>query len=277
MRAPLIVAVTLAALAAPGTAGLASSPCPEPVTLGTPLADDFHGSGGPDSYDGDGGPDGIYGGGSGDCLWGGAGEDRVEGDRGDDRIYGGDGADQLEGGFGRDSIYGGAGNDRIGGGQDRNVIHAGPGDDVISSSNGVADEVDCGPGRDRVVADRGGHDHLHGCERVVFKLSPFPLVTPRSGRAGTTFTVYFRALYDAGEGRGQYVIGVVHSGPCATGYSSLGAVSKGTIGHGATVRFILRPGPHGGWCPGLFRGVAHWEGPGGSQDVRLGRFFFRVR
>jgi hypothetical protein len=45
------------------------------------------------------------------------------------------------------------------------------------------------------------------------------------------------------------------------------------------VRFTLRPPPHGGWCPGLFRGVGHWEKREGdhTRDVRLGRFFFRVR
>ena len=201
------------------------------------------------------------------------GNDVIRGGRGDDCLRGGDGADQLYGGFGADQLDGGPGNDVIEGDQDRNVVRGGAGDDRIGVSNGVIDDVDCGPGRDRVVADRG--DRLRGCEVVRFALSPYPLVKPHGGGARTTFTVYFRALYPAGAGRGQYVIGVVHSGACTTGYSSLGKISKTRIAVGDTVRFRLPPGPHGGWCRGLFRGVAHWEQ--GSRDVRLGRFFFRVR
>jgi hypothetical protein len=200
----------------------------------------------------------------------------VNGNRGADCIDGGDGADQLQGGFGTDTIDGGAGNDLIGGGQERSILRGGPGDDRISSSNGVRDSVDCGPGSDRVVADRS--DRLHGCETVRYAVSPYPLVTPRSGTAETTFTVYFRALYPAGNrsGKGQYVIGIVHSGRCGSGYSSLGRVIGEPIKRGRIVRVPIKPGPNGGWCRGLFRGVAHWQ-DGKGADIRLGRFFFRVR
>lgn len=256
MRVALTALALCAALGLAGGSGASSSSCTGLVSNGTP------------------GSDRMVGGAGNDCLSGGAGNDHIEGGRGDDRLSGGPGYDHLEGGFGRDTIYGGAANDLIGGGQEHSVIYAGTGDDAISSSNGVADDVYCGGGQDHVVADRS--DHLHGCERVRYVLSPYPLVTPHSGTAATTFTVYFRALYEAGKGRGQYVIGIVHSGACTTGFSSVGRVSKSSIGRGQTVRFRLPPGPHGGWCPGLFRGVAHWEGPGG-RDIRLGRFFFRVR
>src|SRR5437763_5543070 len=80
------------------------------------------------------------------------GNDVIRGGSGDDCLRGGDGADQLYGGFGADQLDGGAGNDVIEGDQDRNVVRGGAGDDRIDVSNGVIDDVDCGPGRDRVVA-----------------------------------------------------------------------------------------------------------------------------
>jgi hypothetical protein len=275
MRTFALLAAALAVLVVPAPAGSAAG-CPDASGHATDEGDLLQGGARDDSYDGGRGNDEIRGAAGDDCLAGGDGSDYLAGDRGNDRLFGGPGDDQLEGGFGRDVLDGGSGDDLIGGGQERSVIHGGPGADRISSSNGVADDVDCGSGRDRVVADRS--DRVRGCERVHYTTSPYPQVTPRSGASGTTFTVYFRALYAAGPGaprQARYVIGLVHSGDCTTGYSSLGRTARARIAPGDIVRFSLPPGPHGGWCRGLFRGVAHFQND--HRDVRLGRFFFRVR
>jgi hypothetical protein len=258
MRVLVPIALTVLVLAAPTGGG--ASACPSARLVGTAGADSLNGSSKGERIDALGG------------------DDVVAGNAGDDCVFGGDGDDHLEGGFGRDLLDGGAGDDLIGGGQEVSVIRAGSGNDRISSSNGVADSVDCGSGTDRVVADRS--DRLHRCETIRLAVSPYPVVTPKSGRSGTTFTVYFRALYPASESSGShYVIGAVHSGACTTGYSSFGRIASGPYKVGQIVRFTLRPPPNGGWCPGLFHGVGHWEKREGdhTRDVRLGRFFFRVR
>ena len=96
---------------------------------------------------GKGGADRIYGRGGRDCLWGGTGNDRMFGGAGDDRLHGSTGRDYLVGNAGRDRIVGGFGNDRI------------------SARDGNNDSIDCGPGRDRAVVDRG--DKVRRCEIVV--------------------------------------------------------------------------------------------------------------
>jgi hypothetical protein len=258
MRLLIPIALAAAAVLLPG--GGSASSCPARQLTGTSGADRISGSSTGETIDARGG------------------DDLVEANAGADCVRGGDGDDHLEGGFGRDTIDGGSGDDLIGGGQEQSVIRAGSGNDRISSSNGVADSVSCGRGTDRVVADRS--DRVSGCETRRNAVSPYPLVTPRSGGARTTFTVYWRALYPASEqAMSKYVIGAVHSGQCRTGYSSFGRTSSGPYKVGQIVRFRLKPPPHGGWCPGLFRGVGHWQKREGTstRDVRLGRFFFRIR
>ncbi|MEA2448120.1 MAG: hypothetical protein QOG63_52 [Thermoleophilaceae bacterium] len=76
------------------------------------------------------------------------------GGRGADTLIGSTGADILTGNGGRDLIDGRGGPDRLSGGA------AG---DLIEARDGVVDQVDCGPGRDRGRADRS--DRLKGCER----------------------------------------------------------------------------------------------------------------
>jgi Ca2+-binding RTX toxin-like protein len=108
-----------------------------------------------------------------DCLFGGEGADVLDGDGGDDTLSGGDGRDRLFGGAGNDRLLGGAkgdelhgdtGNDQLFPGTGRDRVWGGAGDDVISSRDGSRDVIDCGPGHDRVTADR--RDRLRGCERV---------------------------------------------------------------------------------------------------------------
>jgi hypothetical protein len=91
----------------------------------------------------------------GDYLAGGGFDDVILGMGGNDTIPGGGGDDRLEGGTGNDVITGGAGADRLFGG---------PGSDTIYAADGERDTVDCGAGRDRVVAD--SFDKVVNCEVV---------------------------------------------------------------------------------------------------------------
>jgi Tol biopolymer transport system component len=72
---------------------------------------------------------------------------RLVGTDADDRLCGFDGDDSLRGGSGADGLYGGYG------------------DDELSSVDGIIDVVGCGPGADRVLADRSDLVGVD-CERV---------------------------------------------------------------------------------------------------------------
>jgi Ca2+-binding RTX toxin-like protein len=82
----------------------------------------------------------------------------------DDVINGLAGNDTLLGGAGYDHIVGGRGNDVISGGSGADVIDGGPGSDTIKVADGERDVVNCGAGRDRVVADP--FDKVSNCEVV---------------------------------------------------------------------------------------------------------------
>jgi hypothetical protein len=123
---------------------------------GTRRADNLVGTAGPDRIRGFGGADRIRGRGGNDRLNGGAGNDTISGDAGNDVIIGGRGDDTL---------LGGAGKDRISGGPGADVIAAGLGNDVVRVRDGAVDQVNCGPGHDRVIADP--QDQVAGdCEVV---------------------------------------------------------------------------------------------------------------
>lgn len=109
-------------------------------------------------------PDRLFGDPGRDLIRGLGGADLLRGGAGDDRLYGGSGTDDLDGGAGRDHLDGGPGDDRLRGGSGRDRLVAGSGADTIDVRDRAADVVACGPGRDRVTADRG--DRLTGCERV---------------------------------------------------------------------------------------------------------------
>ena len=91
----------------------------------------------------------------GDCVFGQADADDLNGQGGRDELSGGGGADRLRGGRGGDRLTGGMG---------RDVILAARGRDRVSAADGRADAVNCGRGRDRVVADE--FDSLTNCERI---------------------------------------------------------------------------------------------------------------
>ncbi|MCW2962220.1 MAG: calcium-binding protein [Thermoleophilia bacterium] len=61
--------------------------------------------------------------------------------------------DKLIGGRGLDALFGDAGNDTIVGGKGPDLLVGGPGNDVIDARDGVKDEIECGPGSDRIRAD----------------------------------------------------------------------------------------------------------------------------
>jgi Domain of unknown function DUF11/RTX calcium-binding nonapeptide repeat (4 copies) len=115
--------------------------------IGSPCRDVLRGGGGQDAIFGLGGRDLLVGGSSKDWLDGGDGGDRLFGQAGDDTLRGDLGGDVLNGGGGSDAFFGGQGND------------------LIQARDDIRDSVRCGPGRDRVVADRG--DRVDSdCERV---------------------------------------------------------------------------------------------------------------
>lgn len=104
-----------------------------------------------------------------DVLRGGAGDraSSLRGGSGNDSIQGASAKDRIAGGYGNDRIWGLAGNDRLDGGAGRDVLSGGAGHDyIVSKERGSErDTVVCGPGRDRVLADR--NDNVaRDCERV---------------------------------------------------------------------------------------------------------------
>jgi hypothetical protein len=74
------------------------------------------------------------------------------------------GRDRLVGTRRRDWLRGLGGADYLRGAPNRDRLDGGSGNDTINARDGEVDTVRCGPGRDRVVADR--RDRLSRCERV---------------------------------------------------------------------------------------------------------------
>ena len=91
--------------------------------------------------------------------------DRLRGTAGGDRIKGGGGNDRLNGKAGEDCVKGGNGRDRVAGGKGADKLGGGGGNDRIKARDGERDRVRCGPGRDRVTADRADRVSRR-CERV---------------------------------------------------------------------------------------------------------------
>lgn len=164
--------------------------------------DTLKGGTGIDTLLGDAGNDKLFGEEDSDTLEGGAGEDIMNGgDRFDvmhgnedrDIMQGGPGnyTDKLNGDSGNDDLYGGDGNDVISGDPDSDVISGGKGDDVIgretygpdgpkiigTEQDGAVDEIDCGPGRDRLVAHDKDLDRVSNCE--LLKITRLELNDPR--------------------------------------------------------------------------------------------------
>jgi Ca2+-binding RTX toxin-like protein len=138
--------------------------------------------GGNDLVRGGPGKDSVQGGNGRDRIYGDSGNDLLFGVGGTDRLYGGAGKDNLNGGgfaFGadrRDTIYGGAGADKLTDSQNGKEsagdrFFGGSGNDRIDDRDGNRDIIDCGTGRDTVIADQ--RDKVAGnCERVRRKFRP---------------------------------------------------------------------------------------------------------
>ena len=92
--------------------------------------------------------------GAGDAIRGRGGDDSLRGGEGADCLYGNKGADRLNGDDGNDRLKGGADDDRLNGDAGRDVIGGGPGADTIRARDGERDRIRCGPGKDKVFADR---------------------------------------------------------------------------------------------------------------------------
>ncbi|HEX8054261.1 MAG TPA: hypothetical protein VF517_14825 [Thermoleophilaceae bacterium] len=101
---------------------------------------------------------------AGDLLRGMGGNDLLRGGPGNDCLFGGAGHDRLSGGPGNDRLNGFRGSDTLTGGPGRDRFMAGTGDDRVRAADGERDKVDCGLGRDTVVAD--AFDRIVRCERV---------------------------------------------------------------------------------------------------------------
>ena len=122
-------------------------------------------SSGNDRLRGGPGNDRLIPGSGNDSAFGDAGNDRISGSSGRDRIEGGAGSDRIAGGSSGDRIAGGRGNDRLDGNSGSDRISGSSGSDRISARDGKRDRINCGSGRDRVVADR--IDRVaRNCERV---------------------------------------------------------------------------------------------------------------
>jgi Ca2+-binding RTX toxin-like protein len=118
-------------------------------------------------------PKNAVGGPDPECLVGARGNDKLTGNAGDDQLVGGEGKDRLSGGKGDDWVDGGSDADKVdGGSQDDTIlgglgadsVTAGSGDDVVIAADEARDKIDCGKGRDIVVADR--RDRVKHCEVV---------------------------------------------------------------------------------------------------------------
>jgi uncharacterized repeat protein (TIGR01451 family) len=107
-----------------------------------------------------------------------SGPDLLKGTPGDDSLCGLSSADRIYGLAGRDAIYGGPGTDTIHAGPGRDVIFGGGENDTIFAHDGEPDRVDCGAGRDTVIADPT--DSLVDCEVV----SRGPVACSRVGTVG---------------------------------------------------------------------------------------------
>jgi hypothetical protein len=92
--------------------------------------------------------------------------DRLIGTPGADFLRGLGGADKLVGLGGNDRLDGGPGHDTLIGGPGRDTLLGRTGNDTIEARDRTRDTIACGPGRDRVFADRA--DTIRNdCERVL--------------------------------------------------------------------------------------------------------------
>jgi len=114
-----------------------------------------------------GGNDTVEGGDSHDLIRGGDGNDNLSGGDGPDRIFAGQGVDKVDGGDGDDNLWALARKD-VQGEDDAtgDSLSGGAGDDRFHTRDGEKDTIDCGDGRDRVLADYRD-EVLNNCDKVI--------------------------------------------------------------------------------------------------------------
>jgi hypothetical protein len=199
----------VAALAAPLALAQESTPL-----FGTDGDDLINGSAGPDAVYARAGNDRVNGAGGNDELDGGPGADILSGGADTDAmsystaaavtvtldgaandgvvgegdnvmpdvedVYGGDGNDKLTGDAASNTLDGGAGDDTVEGASGHDALFGGEGDDTIRARDGVADQVDCGPGSDTAFVD--AVDKVVGCEtKVALPVTPDFVVNFKPG------------------------------------------------------------------------------------------------
>lgn len=175
-RLKMIIVGAVCAVLASGAVALAAT------IIGTNGPDTLIGTTGNDNIKALGGNDRVLGLAGDDRIKGGDGNDRIEGDgecppgtrnpdyckegaEGNDTIDGGEGDDTITGGRGKDRIDGKDGNDYISGGKGNDKLRGGGGNDNIFARDGVRDIINCGPGIDKVRADK--QDQIsRNCETV---------------------------------------------------------------------------------------------------------------
>ena len=107
----------------------------------------------------------IPGDNKGNKLRGTSAGDRIRGVGGNDVLRGLGGDDCLNGGRGNDRLIAGPGSDRLTGGKGRDIMLGAGGPDMIKARDGQRDVIKCGPGKDKVVADRSDRV-AKDCEQV---------------------------------------------------------------------------------------------------------------
>jgi len=128
---------------------------------------------------------------------GGSGSDELTSFQGNDRLKGGTGHDLLQGGAGNDVSMGNSGSDSLFDARGRDRMFAGPGADriVVRDKHG-GDRVDCGSGRDMVIADPS--------DRIVVR---------RAGKVSTVRAGAFTAHHTPAGSTCEFVYSSVHMPP----------------------------------------------------------------
>jgi Ca2+-binding RTX toxin-like protein len=150
----------------PGTVRFGFATSGDDVLVGTSGRDTLSGNAGEDCVFGLAADDLLNGGSGADLLDGAAGDDRLNGGAGDDVLVGGNGSDVMNGAAGNDKLNAGNGNDELTPSAGKDIVNGQGGNDTIRARDGAKDTIDCGAGRDKVVADR--QDSVRNCERRTF-------------------------------------------------------------------------------------------------------------
>jgi Ca2+-binding RTX toxin-like protein len=110
----------------------------------------------------------IRGSGKRDKLFGSIAGDKIRARGGNDKVIARAGDDCVKGGPGKDKLKGDEGDDKLVGNESPDKVKGGDGRDVLKVRGGGGDKVNCGKGRDKVVAD-DDDKVAKNCEKVRVK------------------------------------------------------------------------------------------------------------